>query len=49
MKNLIDVDGKIVKVVTSGNDRLFNINDDVYIYWTIEDAIVLESDKNVKR
>lgn len=49
MKNLIDVDGKIVKVVTSGNDRLFNIGDDVYIYWTIEDAIVLESEKNVKR
>ena len=49
MKNLIDVDGKIVKAVTSGNDKLFNIGDDVYIYWTIEDAIVLESDKNVKR
>lgn len=40
-KLLIDVEGNIIKAVISGNDRLYNIDDIVYLYWTIEDAFVI--------
>jgi len=45
MKNLIKVGNKTIKSIISGNDKLYNINDNVYVYWTIEDAIVIESEK----
>ena len=46
-KILMHVDGNIVKSIISGNDKLYNRGDEVYIYWDIEDAIVL-GDKNGK-
>ena len=44
-KILIKIGRKTVKVIISGNDRLYSTGDIVYFYWTIEDAIVLR-DKN---
>ena len=47
-KILIKVGKKIIKVLISGNDKLYNTGDEVYFYWTIEDAIVLGSENNEK-
>lgn len=45
-KILVKVGKRIIKVIISGNDKLYHIGDVVYLYWTIEDAIVLGSDRN---
>lgn len=44
-KVLIKVGKQIIKAIISGNDKLYRIGDVVYLYWTIEDAIILESEK----
>jgi len=46
-KILMNVGDNIVKAIISGNDKLYNRGDEVYIYWDIEDAIVL-GEKNGK-
>ena len=43
-KILIKIGRKTVKVIISGNDRLYSTGDIVYFYWTIEDVIVLRSE-----
>ena len=48
MKNIIRVGHKNIKSLISGNDRLYNVGDNIYIYWTIEDSIIIESEKNEK-
>ena len=40
-KILIKYNKKTIKVLISGNDKLYNKGDIVYFYWTIEDSIVL--------
>lgn len=40
-KVMIKVDKQIYKAIISGNDKLYKKGDEVYIYWTIEDAIIL--------
>lgn len=40
-KILIKVGDVIIKSIISGNDKLYKRGDEVYIYWDIEDAIVL--------
>jgi len=47
-KILLKVGKKTVKVTIYGNDKLYNIGDIVYLSFTKEDAIVLESDNNEK-
>lgn len=44
-KLLIKSDKKTIKALLSGNDKLYNIGDEIYLYWTIEDAIII-GDKN---
>ena len=46
LKNNKCIGKRIIKVIISGNDKLYHIGDVVYLYWTIEDAIVLGSDRN---
>lgn len=48
-KMLVTVDNFDIKVVTFGNDKLFKLNDEVYLYWNIDDQIVLGSDKYEKK
>ena len=38
-------ENKRVKAIISGNDKLFKEGDNVYLYWDIEDAIVLKKKK----
>lgn len=47
-KILIKVNKKIIKAIISGNDKLYKRNDEVYLTWDIEDAIILESEDNEK-
>ena len=47
-KILIKVGKKVVKALISGNDKLYNIGDIVYLYWTIEDSIILKCEDNEK-
>ena len=47
-KILIKVGKKVIKVLISGNDKLYSKGDEVYCYWTIDDAIVLGSEENEK-
>jgi len=47
-KILIKVGKKVVKALISGNDKLYNIGDIVYLYWTIEDSIILKCEDNDK-
>lgn len=47
-KVLIKVDKKIIKAIITGNDKLYKKNDEVYITWDIEDAIILKSEDNEK-
>ena len=46
-KLLIKSDKKIIKALLSGNDKLYNIGDEIYLYWTIEDAIIIEDSKKI--
>lgn len=48
-KILIKVGKNIIKSIISGNDKLYKTGEDIYLYWTIEDAIVLGHEKNVKK
>lgn len=43
-KNLVKVNDEIIKSTITGNDKLYKSNDEVFVYWTIDDAIVLTSD-----
>ena len=47
-KILIKVGRKVIKALISGNDKLYSKGDEVYCYWTIDDAIVLGSEDNEK-
>ncbi len=40
-KYLVKIDDKIIKAISSGNDKLYSNGEEVYVYWTIEDAICL--------
>ena len=44
-KILVEVDNKIIKVLISGNDKLYQRKEQVFLYWTVEDAIVLGKDQ----
>lgn len=48
-KVLIKVKEDIIQVIISGNDKLYKNGDNVYLYWTIDDSIILGKDKNEKR
>lgn len=45
-KILIKVGKSIVKSLISGNDKLYKTGEEIYLYWTIEDAIILGSEKH---
>lgn len=45
-KILIKVGKSIVKSLISGNDKLYKTSEEIYLYWTIEDAIILGSEKH---
>ena len=47
-KILIRSNRKTIKAIVSGNDRLYNIGDEIYFYWTTDDAIVLGSEPDEK-
>lgn len=47
-KILIKIDKKIIKSTIYGNDKLYNVGDIVYIYWDVEDAIVLRKNNEKK-
>ena len=47
-KILIRVGRKTVKVLISGNDKLYNKGDNIFLYWTIEDSIILGKENNEK-
>ena len=47
-KILLKVNKKVIKVTIYGNDKLYSIGDVVYLSFTPEDAIVLESERNEK-
>lgn len=44
-KILIRYNKKNIKAIISGNDKLYNNGDIIYFYWTIEDGIVLGSER----
>lgn len=48
-KILLKINKKIVKVIIYGNDKLYTTGDIVYLSFTLEDAIVLESEKDEKK
>ncbi len=48
-KVMIKVDKQIYKSIISGNDKLYKKGDEVYLYWTIEDAIILGSEDNEEK
>lgn len=48
-KILLKINKKNVKVTIYGNDKLYSIGDVVYLSFTSEDAIVLESEKSAKK
>lgn len=43
-KVFIKVENKTVKSIISGNDKLYKKGEEVYLYWDIEDAIILGSE-----
>ena len=47
-KIMIKVGNKIVKSIVLGNDKLYKKGDKVYLYWDIEDAIILRCDNDAK-
>ena len=47
-KILVKVNKDILKVIISGNDKLYNNGDKVYLSWAIEDAIILRKMKDEK-
>lgn len=49
IKVLVKVNEKIIKVLLAGTDREYNTGDHIYLYWTMDDAILIESEKNVKK
>lgn len=48
-KILIKVDKQIIKTIISGNDKLYETGENVYLYWTPEDAIVLGSEEHEEK
>ena len=48
-KILLKINKKIIKVTIYGNDKLYAVGDVVYLSFTPEDAIVLESETNEKQ
>ena len=48
-KVMIKVNKQIYKSIISGNDKLYKKGDEVYIYWTIEDAIILGCEEDEKK
>jgi spermidine/putrescine transport system ATP-binding protein len=48
-KVLVKVNEEIIQVIISGNDKLYKNGDNVYLYWTIDDSIILGKEKNEKR
>ena len=48
-KLMVKVNKNTIKILLTGNDKLYNKGDIIYLYWTIEDAIILGSENNVKK
>lgn len=48
-KVMIKVNKQTYKSIISGNDKLYKKGDEVYIYWTIEDAIILGCDADEEK
>ena len=48
-KILIKKEKDIIKSIISGNDKLYKRGDEIYIYWDIEDAIILGSETDGKQ
>ena len=45
-KILIKIGRKVIKVTVSGKEKLYDIGEEVYFYWTINESIVLGSEIN---
>ena len=48
-KVILKTSKNTVKALIAGNDKLYNRGDVIYLYWTIEDAIILGSERNGKK
>ena len=47
-KVFVKYNKEIYKVITMGNDKLYKKGDEVYLYWALEDAIVLRCEDEKK-
>ncbi len=48
-KLIIKTENYTIKQLSIGNDRQYKEGDNVYLYWTIDDAIIIGSDLNEKK
>ena len=47
-KLIFKIDGRMIKVVVFGNDKKYNVGDELNLYWDIEDMVVFNRSKNEK-
>ena len=47
-KLIFNIDKKMIKVVVFGNDKRYEVGQELNLYWDIEDMIVFGRDKNEK-
>ena len=45
-KLIFKIDGKMIKVLAFGNDNKYEVGQELFLYWDIEDMVVFGRDKN---
>lgn len=48
-KLIFKIDDQMIKVVTFGNDRKYEVGQELNLYWDVEDLVVFRKDKNERK